>query len=137
MPRARAQLRASQNMTRLAKYSTELFQSLESITGQATGYQQTGSITLALNGEREAELRRQATMANAFDVVCEWVEPDFIANQWPGITLSDARGEVYLPGDGQTNPIDTTLALARGQGRKARSSSRTVKSPSWSSLTVP
>ena len=63
-------------MTRLAKYSTELFQSLESITGQATGYQQTGSITLALNGEREAELRRQATMANAFDVACEWVEPD-------------------------------------------------------------
>ena len=79
-----AQLRASQNMTRLAKYSTELFQSLESITGQATGYQQTGSITLALNGEREAELRRQATMANAFDVACEWVEPDFIADQWPG-----------------------------------------------------
>lgn len=109
-----AQLRASQNMTRLAKYSTELFQSLESITGQATGYQQTGSITLALNGEREAELRRQATMANAFDVACEWVEPDFIAHQWPGITLSDARGGVYLPGDGQTNPIDTTLALAKG-----------------------
>ena len=44
-----AQLRASQNMTRLAKYSTELFKSLESLTGQATGYQQTGSITLALN----------------------------------------------------------------------------------------
>ena len=109
-----AQLRASQNMTRLAKYSTELFQSLESITGQATGYQRTGSITLALNVEREAELRRQATMANAFDVTCQWVEPDFIADQWPGITLSDARGGVYLPGDGQTNPIDTTLALAKG-----------------------
>ena len=102
-------------LTRLAKYSTELFQSLESITGQATGYQQTGSITLALNGEREAELRRQATMANAFDVACKWVEPAFIAHQWPGITLSDARGGVYLPGDGQTNQSIPPLRLRRGQ----------------------
>ena len=109
-----AQLRASQNMTRLAKYSTELFQELESITGQATGYQQTGSITLALNREREAELKRQATMANAFQVACTWIEPSDIEHHWPGLALHDVLGGVYLPGDGQTNPVDTTLALAKG-----------------------
>ena len=62
------QLRASQNMTRLAQYTTELFQSLSVETGLETGYQRTGSFTLALDVERLEELKRQATMARAFGV---------------------------------------------------------------------
>ena len=58
-----AQLRASQNMTRLAQYTAQLFKDLSDITGQETGYQQTGSLTLALNPERLEELKRQATLA--------------------------------------------------------------------------
>ena len=65
------QLRASKNMTQLAQYSTELFANLAAETGQETGYQTTGSMTLALNDERLEELKRQATMANAFGVRCE------------------------------------------------------------------
>ena len=108
------QLRASKNMTRLAQYSTELFASLAAETGQETGYQPTGSVTLALNAERLEELKRQATMANAFNVACELIGPDFIQERWPGIDTDDVQGGVYLPGDGQTNPVDTTLALAKG-----------------------
>ena len=109
-----AQLRASQNMTRLARYSTELFAELARHTGQETGYQQTGSMTLALHAERLEELKRQATMANAFGVQCELIDAAFVHEQWPGIQTEDLCGGVYLPGDGQTNPVDTTLALARG-----------------------
>ena len=69
-----AQLRASQNMTRLSSYSTELFEELGRQTGQETDYQQTGSMTLALNLERLEELKRQATMANAFATECEVVD---------------------------------------------------------------
>ena len=108
------QLRASQNMTRLAQYSTELFASLAAETGQETGYQPTGSVTLALNAERLEELKRQATMANAFGVACDLIGPDFVRERWPGIDTDDVLGGVYLPGDGQTNPVDTTLALAKG-----------------------
>ena len=108
------QLRASKNMTRLAQYSTELFANLAAETGQETGYQATGSMTLALNAERLEELKRQATMANAFNVACELIGPDFVQERWPGIDTSDVHGGVYLPGDGQTNPVDTTLALAKG-----------------------
>ena len=53
------QLRATQNLTRLAKYTTELFSELETITGQATGFRITGSISAALNPERFEELKRQ------------------------------------------------------------------------------
>ena len=49
------QLRATQNLTRLAQYSAELFATLEKETGQATGYIQTGSLSVATNAERLEE----------------------------------------------------------------------------------
>ena len=111
------QLRASQNMTRLAQYTTELFQSLSAETGLETGYQKTGSFTLAMDAERLEELKRQSTMARAFGVECEVIEGNFIADYWPEIRVDDVLGGVFLPGDGQTNPVDTTQALARGASR--------------------
>ena len=131
MPLDSWQLRASQNMTRLAKYSTELFQSLESITGQAT-YQQTGSITLALNGNAR---RLRGGRPWPMPSMCEWVEPDFIANQWPGITLSDARARLPA-GRWSDHPIDTTLALAEGKQEGALIIENSEVT-GWSSLTVP
>ena len=62
------QLRASQNMTRLAKYSADLYTRLEAETGLATGLRQCGSITVALTGERREEILRQAALARAFGV---------------------------------------------------------------------
>jgi len=44
-----AQLRATKNMTRLAKYSQELYGNLEEETGVATGFRRNGSITVALS----------------------------------------------------------------------------------------
>ncbi len=108
------QLRATLNMTRLAQYTAQLFKDLEDETGQSTGYTQTGSLTLALNGERLEELKRQATMANAFGVDCKVIDTAFVRQQWPDINTDAIAGGVYLEGDGQTNPVDTTMALARG-----------------------
>ena len=48
-----AQLRATANMTKLAKYSQELYGSLEKETGVATGFKRCGSITVALTNERK------------------------------------------------------------------------------------
>ena len=41
-------LRATSNMTKLAKYSAELYTGLKAETGLATGYRRTGSAALAL-----------------------------------------------------------------------------------------
>ena len=62
------QLCASQNMTRLAKYSADLYRRLEAATGLATGFSQRGSMTVALTPARREELLRQASMARAFEV---------------------------------------------------------------------
>ena len=108
------QLRSTRNLTRLAQYTTELFGTLEERTGQATGFHQCGSISLATTPARMEELKRGASMARGFGLPVEVISLDQVAESTPIIRLDDVVGAVYLPGDGVTNPVDTTRALALG-----------------------
>ena len=108
------QLRATQNLTQLAKYSTDLYTRLEAETGQATGFKQNGSLSLAVNMERLEELRRGASMARVFGVAVEEIGPKDILAKYPLLNIDDVVGGVFLPKDGQINPSDLTQALAKG-----------------------
>jgi 4-methylaminobutanoate oxidase (formaldehyde-forming) len=108
------QLRASQNMTKLARYSAELYMGLEDETGVATGMRQGGSISVALTDERLEELYRNAAMARAFDVPVEELSPTEIKERYEHINLENVTGGVYLPTDGQADPANIALALAKG-----------------------
>jgi 4-methylaminobutanoate oxidase (formaldehyde-forming) len=109
-----AQLRATANMTRLAKYSQELYGSLEAETGVATGFKRCGSITVALTGERHEELRRAAAMARAFGVEIEEISAAEVKARYPHLETSDVTGGVYLAKDGQGDPGNIARALAKG-----------------------
>lgn len=108
------QLRATQNLTKLAQYTTNLYRKLEEETGQATGFRNTGSVSVANSSERFEELKRGASMARVFQLEVELITPEEIAKFWPLANIEDLVGGVFLPGDGQTNPVDTTQALAKG-----------------------
>lgn len=108
------QLRASRNMTRLAKYSADLYARLEAETGIATGMRQTGSITVALTDHRRDEIHRQATLARAFDVDVQEISPDEVKALYPHLNTEGVVAGVHLPGDGQCDPGNIALALARG-----------------------
>jgi len=108
------QLRATLNLTKLAQYTANLYDTLEAETGQATGYRRRGSIGVASNDARFEELKRGASMAKTFGLEVDVVGPGEIKELWPLINVNDIVGGVYLPGDGQTNPTDTTIALAKG-----------------------
>ncbi len=108
------QLRATANMTRLAQYTAELFTTLEQETGQATGFKQNGSISVATTEERFEEWKRGASMARTFGLEVEVISPGEMKERWPLLNVEDVVGGVWLPKDGQTNPIDTTVALAKG-----------------------
>ncbi|WP_059411950.1 GcvT family protein [Cupriavidus basilensis] len=108
------QLRNSRQMTELAKYTSDLLYELERETGQATGFKQNGSISLALNAARFEELRRGASMAKNFGLDVQVVGPSDIKGLWPMLDLKDAVGGVFLPKDGQANPTDITQAFAKG-----------------------
>ena len=112
-----AELRASANLTRLARYSGELYESLEA-AGFGTGFRRVGAITLALNSQRSIELKRQAAMARSCGIDCRWLSAAELSERWPQLVTDDALGGVYMPRDGQTNPVDTTMALAAA-ARKA------------------
>ncbi len=108
------QLRATANLTKLARYTTELYASLEAETGQATGFMQRGSLSIATNVARLEELMRGASMAKTFGLEVNAVSAAEIKSYWPLIEVGDVVGGVHLPRDGQTNPIDTTMALVKG-----------------------
>jgi glycine cleavage system T protein len=108
------QLRATHNLTRLAKYGGDLYERLEAETGQATGFRRPGSLSLARTPERMVELQRGASMARGFGVDVEVITPSEAGRRWPLIRTDDLVGALWIPGDGRTNPIDTTRALARG-----------------------
>ena len=112
------QLRATHNLTRLAQYTTSLYESLERETGQATGFRQTGSISVARTAARFEELRRGASMASCFGLEVHVLTPAEVKERWPLARVDDLVGAVFLPKDGQTNPIDTTQALAKGAKQK-------------------
>jgi glycine cleavage system T protein len=115
------QLGATHNLTRLAQYTTELYAELERETGQSTGYRRIGSLAVANNAARFEELRRGASMARCFGLEVNVLSAKEAGDLWPFMTTDDLVGAVHLPRDGQTNPVDTTQALAKGaRNRGAR-----------------
>jgi glycine cleavage system aminomethyltransferase T/glycine/D-amino acid oxidase-like deaminating enzyme len=112
------QLRASSTMTRLAKYTADLYAGLEAETGIATGLRTVGSITVALSAARREEILRQAAMARAFGVDVEEIPPSEVGRRYPHLNLDSVLAGVYIPGDGQGDPGNIALALAKGARRR-------------------
>ncbi len=108
------QLRASQNMTRLAKYSADLYTKLEAETGIGTGMRQCGSMTVALTDERKEEIYRQASLARAFGVDVREITVDEVKGMYPHLNTADVKAAVHLPLDGQCDPANIAMALAKG-----------------------
>ena len=108
------QLRPSINMTKLAKYTGELYRGLEAETGQATGYRQCGSISMATNAERFEELKRSASMAKVFDLPVHVVSRQEIKDLAGIVNVDDVVGGIHIPSDGYANAVDITMALAKG-----------------------
>ncbi len=108
------QLRSSINMTKLARYTSELYRELEAETGQATGYRQSGSISVASTEERMEELKRSASMAKVFGLEVNVLGVDEIGEKYPLIETEDLYGGIHIPSDGYANAVDITQALAKG-----------------------
>ncbi len=108
------QLRASASITRVLKYSVELYKTLEAETGLATGWKMTGCLRLATNADRWTEFKRLATTAKSFGMDMHLISPDEVRKMWPLMETADLVGASWLPTDGQASPSDITQSLARG-----------------------
>ena len=108
------QLRSNANITQLLGYSVDLYQRLEAETGLGTGWKMNGGLRLACTPERWTEVKRQATTAHSFGLEMELLNPREAQELWPPMQVDDVIGAAFMPTDGQANPSDITLALAKG-----------------------
>ncbi|MBU0803659.1 MAG: FAD-dependent oxidoreductase [Alphaproteobacteria bacterium] len=108
------QLRSSASITKVLKYSVDLYKQLEAETGLATGWKMTGCLRLATNQDRWTEYKRLATTAKSFGMDMQLVSPEEVKKMWPLMETSDLVGASWLPTDGQASPSDITQSLAKG-----------------------
>ena len=108
------QLRSSASITRVLKYSVELYKGLAAETGLDTGWKMTGCLRLATNADRWTEFRRLATTAKSFGMEMHLISPEEVKRMWPLMDVTDLVGASWLPTDGQASPSDITQSLAKG-----------------------
>ena len=108
------QLRDSTAQTELGKYTAGLFESLELETGQATGFKPNGTLNIALGDVRHEQLLRVHDHAVRMEVPTELLSPGEVAEKWPWIVTEDVKSGLFVPSNGQVNPLDVTVALEKG-----------------------
>jgi glycine cleavage system aminomethyltransferase T/glycine/D-amino acid oxidase-like deaminating enzyme len=107
------QLGATATITKLRKYSLNLYKELEKKTELSSGLKQNGAITIASSKERFQELLRQATAAQLFNVNVEVLNKQKVKELYPIINDQDILGGIYMPKDGQIDPVGVTNVLAK------------------------
>jgi 4-methylaminobutanoate oxidase (formaldehyde-forming) len=104
----------SETATGIRKYTRDLYARLEAETGQATGFAPVGFIEVAADRDRLEEYRRVATFNRWCGVDVEEISPREVRDLFPLARVDDIEAGFYVPGDGRVNPVDVTMALAKG-----------------------
>ena len=106
---------ANESQARLCEYSMAVLSELEQETGQATGFKQVGSLSIAHSVARFEELKRVASMNNAFGVTrVDMITPEEVKALYPFLETSDLLGASWVPQDGTASPVDITSAFVKG-----------------------
>jgi len=107
-------LRSTRNLTDLIRYSVSLYSQLEAETGQATGWINKGSLSIATSPDRLTHIRRQESLAKLFGVRATAVSAGEAKERWPLMNGEDVIGAVWSPDDGRVSPSDLCAALIKG-----------------------
>ena len=109
-----AQLRSTLNMTKLAKYSANLYSRLEEETGINPGFKRNGSVAIALTNDRMHEFRRNIASAELFNIEVAELNKSDCLDKYPFLEEAGIIGGIWTPLDGQADPVNITLGLAHG-----------------------
>ncbi len=108
-----SQLGPSAGITKIRKYTLDLYKKLEKELDFSSGMKLGGALSIAQTKHRWQELKRQATTAQLYDVNVEILNPSQVKDKYPGINNSDLEGGIFMPGDGQADPVGVTNLLAK------------------------
>jgi glycine cleavage system aminomethyltransferase T/glycine/D-amino acid oxidase-like deaminating enzyme len=104
----------SETSTEMRKYTRDLYSRLEAETGQATGFRPVGFIEVATERDRLEEYRRVSAFNRYCGIDVQELSARQVGDLFPLARTDDILAGFYVAGDGRTDPVDTTRALAIG-----------------------
>ncbi|CAB4748330.1 MAG: FAD-dependent oxidoreductase [Actinobacteria bacterium] len=104
----------SETSMQMRLYTRQLYRELEAKTGQATGFSAVGFIEAAADKDRLEEYRRVAAFNRLCGLEVHEISPREIAERFPIADINGLEAGFYVPDDGRVNPVDVTMALAKG-----------------------
>lgn len=104
----------SETSTRMRHYTRDLYTRLEAETGQSTGFAPIGLVEVAADEGRLEEYRRVAAFNRLMGTEVHEISPREVADLFPPARTDDLLAGFYMPQDGRVNPVDATMALAKG-----------------------
>ncbi|HEY6460537.1 MAG TPA: FAD-dependent oxidoreductase [Polyangiaceae bacterium] len=111
----------SETSTEMRKYTRDLYAKLEAETGLSTGFKPVGFIEVAADRDRLEEYRRISAFNRYCGVDVHEISPANVKELFPLARVDDVLAGFYVKEDGRANPVDVTMALAKGarmQGAK-------------------
>ncbi len=104
----------SETASEMRLYGRDLYTSLEAETGLSTGFTPVGFIEAASNKDRLEEYRRVAAFNRYCGIDVNEISPQEIKDLFPLARVDDLLAGFYVKEDGRVNPVDATIALAKG-----------------------
>lgn len=104
----------SETSTEMRKYTRDLYSRLEAETGQATGFRPVGFIELAKDSDRLEEYRRVSAFNRHCGVNVHEISAKEVKELFPLANVDDILAGFYVKEDGRADPVDVTMALAKG-----------------------
>lgn len=108
-----SQLGPSAAITKIRKYSLDLYKELEKEVDHSAGLRLNGALSIAQHKGRWQELQRQATTAQLYDVDVRILDKELIKKNYPIINTDELLGGILMPEDGAADPSGVTYMLAK------------------------
>ncbi len=108
----------SETACEMRLYGRDLYNRLEAETGLSTGFSPVGFIEAASNKDRLEEYRRVAQFNRYCGIDVNEISPGEIKDLFPLAKVDDLLAGFYVKEDGRVNPVDATMALAKGARMK-------------------
>jgi len=108
-----SQLGPSAAITKIRKYTLDLYKELEKKVDHSAGLRLNGALSIAETKGRWQELQRQATTAQLYDVDVKILDKVQIKKDYPIVNTDDVIGGILMPGDGAADPSGVTHMLAK------------------------
>ncbi len=108
----------SETSLEIRRYSRDLYARLEQETGQATGFNPVGFIEVAADPDRVEEYRRVTAFNRRHGNDVVELSPSEVKDLFPLASTDNVLAGFYTASDGRINPVDVTMALAKGARMK-------------------